>query len=281
MSFQYIADKISRRVAMVQSVAHRWVEAKSKKEIINEALQEKVKNPDTGRDVRMKTLVNKKDKSPKQKSVVENFWKKLKEEHNLDVRDKDKNFAEEVSKNISEGADRIQKDFCKLPQEFCRDNLGVSRIDMPVIEPSQMEDFKSRLADGLLNIKKPPATGKATKDYLDGKGDKVKITNKKMPVTQLKATQKEINASKAQGMADAAKLGKFDPSKATILVSKDGYILDGHHRWAALQIMAKDPDIKEVPKMNVVQVDLPVKKLLQVANAYTDAVGNARKPFED
>jgi len=86
--------------------------------------------------------------------------------------------------------------------------------------------------------------------WLELKGVGVRTGRK--AVEDLKATQKEINSEKVQSMR-----GK-NLGNAPIIVSKEGYVLDGHHRWAAL--LADDP--KNL--INVVQVGLPIRTLLKV-----------------
>lgn len=205
----------------------------------------------------------------------------LNNRYHLVVEDEDQDLADSVAAQLAEGIHRLEGDFCKKTP-YCEGNKGIPRIQMPVIEPDQVADFVRRLKEGLLDTKNPPPRDKATIEYLtsgDQKRDKVRVTRKSVPVTQLKATQKEINASKASGMAQAALLGKFNPGKSNVLASQDGYIADGHHRWAALQILARLPRITRVPQMNTVFVGLPVDTFIRVANAYTDAIGNQRKAF--
>jgi hypothetical protein len=150
---------------------------------------------------------------------------------------------------------------------------------MPVIEPSEVPKFINLLTKGSLDIDDPPQINQADRTYLtsgDGIADKVQVSNKKIPVTKLKATQKEINASKASGMYLASVQGTFDPADSPVIASADGYIIDGHHRWAALQIKA-GKERGSNPRMNVTVIKLPIKKLLLVSNAFTDAIGNKRK----
>lgn len=155
--------------------------------------------------------------------------------------------------------------------------------------------------------------------------------DEKMPVTvkqvsvkagSLKPTQSEINFAKSFGMAQNYLLGKFnglatfDPNNVTI-VSKEGYIIDGHHRWAAIGLinafslesmttLSSNPDeptllnlveqenakgISEWLKSNkgkgtdlkmpVVWMELPIKTLLPCLNACTDSLGVPRKPFDE
>ena len=59
---------------------------------------------------------------------------------------------------------------------------------------------------------------------------KVKVTKGVFPAIKLKQSQKELIKSKVKGVA--AKYDKPTDMKP-LIISKDGYIIDGHHRWAA------------------------------------------------
>ena len=59
---------------------------------------------------------------------------------------------------------------------------------------------------------------------------KVKVTKGLVSVAALKPSQKELIPKKVKGVA--AKYSKASDMKP-IIVSKDNYIVDGHHRWAA------------------------------------------------
>jgi transcription initiation factor TFIID subunit TAF12 len=67
---------------------------------------------------------------------------------------------------------------------------------------------------------------------------------------KLKKTQEKINRTKAQGIAnDWANAGK-----KPVLISRDNWILDGHHRVEAAKTLGK--------LVRVVRVDLPGRKAL-------------------
>lgn len=80
------------------------------------------------------------------------------------------------------------------------------------------------------------------------------------PVGSLRATQKEINAEKAEGIAQDKGRGWL--SERPIMVSHDGYILDGHHRWAAMMLLGESNEIW------VQRIGLPIEPLLAYARAY-------------
>jgi hypothetical protein len=68
-----------------------------------------------------------------------------------------------------------------------------------------------------------------------------------------------------------------DPNlTAPIYVSNDGYVLDGHHRWAAIVAYnAKNPD-KPIA-MNVRVIDEPIKPLVKRSNEFADHIGIEKK----
>lgn len=166
-------------------------------------------------------------------------------------------------------------DFCQT-SGLCRGNLGLARIEMPVLEGRYLQDFLKRLAKGALDL----TNIQGTREWLDsgdGSGDKVSVRKVVEPAAKLKATQREIRSDKAEGMAQAARDGKFDPGKEPVLMSSDNYILDGHHRWAAQILRAAKDGIRAT--LAGFKVNLPVDTLLAASNAYTDAMGIARKSF--
>jgi hypothetical protein len=92
----------------------------------------------------------------------------------------------------------------------------------------------------------------------------------RVPAQTMKATQTELVGEKVGGMM--ANKG-FDPSVKPIYISSDGYILDGHHRWATVvgrdHIDGMDPPLT----MNVIKVNLPIEQLLSVTNEFLDGFG--------
>lgn len=154
------------------------------------------------------------------------------EKYKLRVSGKD---HEATAKKIEAGIGQAA-DICKITPPICEGNLGIERKDMPQLPDDVIPGFLQEFQD---------------------KG--ISVTKGTMKVGQLKATQKEINADKVQGMAQAKREGKYDPGKQPIIVSKDGYVLDGHHRWAAM--LHDDPS----NEMRVYKVDTDIRTLLKAA----------------
>ena len=97
-------------------------------------------------------------------------------------------------------------------------------------------------------------------DHFEKNG--IKTKQEEMDVGRMKATQSEIKAAKVFGMADAHLRGKFNNIDDSVVVSKDGHILDGHHRWAAL--LTIDPS----RSMKVKVIDMTMDDLLKEAASF-------------
>lgn len=93
----------------------------------------------------------------------------------------------------------------------------------------------------------------------------------KVPASSLKASQAELVGAK---VAAIMAKGKYD--KGVIYVSRDGYVIDGHHRWAAA-VGADSRDGLGDLKIKVVMIDMPISEVLLVANAFTEEFGIKRK----
>lgn len=165
-------------------------------------------------------------------------------EYKMSVRGGDRKQASEVAEQTKAGIEK-SADICKVTPPVCAGNLGIPRKDMPQLEQSVVDNF-------LADLKK----------------EGFKVEEGHTSVGQLKATQKEINAEKVKGMAKAheehvAKGGEgWSPSKNPIIISSDGYVLDGHHRWAAML------HIGPGEKMPTKRVSMPMKELLKRAKGY-------------
>ena len=123
---------------------------------------------------------------------------------------------------------------------MCKGNLGRDRLTMPQFPNDKVRDtFLEKM-----------------------KKQGVRVTEGKMKVGHLRASQDEILATKAIGMAGSYLDGDFSEIKNAIVVSKDGYIVDGHHRWAALLMV--DPS----EEMNVIRIGVPIGPLLAMVNEH-------------
>ena len=150
---------------------------------------------------------------------------------------------------------------------FCAGNLGIERSAMPQLSgkprPGSSADSLPKDDKGEVNI------GDAFTSRLAELG--VDVQDRTIPAATLRASQKElVGANVAWMMKNGDKIG-LDTGR--IFVSKDGYVIDGHHRWAALVGQdTQDGSLGNV-NINVQQIDMPISQVLQFANAFADEVG--------
>lgn len=86
------------------------------------------------------------------------------------------------------------------------------------------------------------------------------VRNTSRKVRDLRATQREINGEVVE---DLVREGLYALLRERpMLASEDGYILDGHHRWAAL--LTVDPN----QEVDLLEVQAPVREVLALAHAF-------------
>ena len=96
---------------------------------------------------------------------------------------------------------------------------------------------------------------------------------------KLKATQRDMQGQVVVGMLNSRKAGTYDPSKKPIFISRDNYVIDGHHRWAAtLGMDFEDGELGNDHMMNVIVLDAPISQIIRLANEFTEKFGILKKP---
>jgi hypothetical protein len=207
------------------------------------------------------------------------------------------NWTKEEFAKKGQDIDKEMPDF-KKNYQFAKKQAGggkTQRKDMPVIDEKDIKHFQKKLKGGYIDNEAPFAddtnakdpfpkglSGTQAQEWLnnglepkDGTwpDDKIKATLKTVPVGKLKPIQKQIYADKSLGITASSGVSNtksFLDNHSTFVISKDNFIIDGHHRYlSALMIDPKMP-------VNVLVVEAPIKKLLPLSLSYSDAVGNRR-----
>lgn len=130
------------------------------------------------------------------------------------------------------------------------DSLGMARANMPQIPNGELKNkFLAEQA----------ARGVST-------------AAEKVPATALKPTQADFNPENIQYLRDAVKAGTFKDTNP-LIVSREGRVLDGHHRWAGAALDGES--------ISVLRVDLPIHELLAEAKAFNDRNGVAPRTTKD
>ena len=185
------------------------------------------------------------------------------------------------------GGEKLRYDLCKVSVKgtnlFCGGNKGIPRDAMPqakgdVVKGSKAEKLLAKQnAERVKNGEEATDEVDGTKEFLTHlkKAGISASKPKRVRSDKLSATQQDMNGEKVGGMMTSK---DYDPSAEPIFVSRDGYVVDGHHRWAAtVGKDAEDGKLGNNHKMNVIVLDAPISQILKEANAWTDSFGIKRK----
>lgn len=122
--------------------------------------------------------------------------------------------------------------------------LGVPRKDMPQV---------------------PTDSRGALVNFLEARG--IKVSNETVRAVTLKPTQAEYSPAKVTKAAE-----RMEGTQRKILVSQDGYLLDGHHQWLASRAMGVRQDV-EIMRLNV-----PVREALAALAEFPSTEGGHNAP---
>ena len=133
---------------------------------------------------------------------------------------------------------RMIKENSLTESEIVRLNntLGIEREELPQIDNDSMDEYLKHL-----------------------ESRNIAFETKSQPVASLNTSQTKIDLDKIKNIMNND--SKMNP----IIVSKDDYILDGHHR--ALAAYNTDNEC-EVP---IIKVDLPIDELIEISNEFNGA----------
>ncbi len=155
---------------------------------------------------------------------------------------------------------------------YCDGNKGIERADMPQFkgtpQPGSPADKLPKDENGEAD------TEEFFKQMLNKQGIKVSEPAV-VPPDRLKATQSELVGVKVAGMSkvlDDPNHPAYGKITAPIYVSNDGYVLDGHHRWAAVVAHNAANPNKQIP-MNVRVIDEPIEPLVKRSNDFAEKMG--------
>ena len=125
--------------------------------------------------------------------------------------------------------------------------MGIARKDMPQID----KDLRPEFLDDL------------EKDGITSEKEKVD------PKT-LKPVQKEVSGSRAGAIYNKYREEGKIPKQDRILISKDGFVIDGHHTWAASVAFSFDNPSAKIP---VYRLSVNAQEALDASLAWTESKG--------
>jgi hypothetical protein len=126
------------------------------------------------------------------------------------------------------------------------EGLGIDRADMPQVPGNFKPEFYDQLREGGVTL--TPGTATAAK---------------------LRPTQKQMDGAAIGKML--ATITKESLEKNPILISSDGFVVDGHHRWAAYVALGMAG--KQPVEMPVVMVGVPIGEILPLAHEFMRSKG--------
>lgn len=139
---------------------------------------------------------------------------------------------------------------------FCDASKNIPRSRMPQLSDDSGKDITSKWLQKL-------------------KDQGISVREETVRASTLKATQNQLNGKKVAAIADKMRSGGMPDVR--ICVSQDGYIVDGHHRWAAkICHDLLDGDLGDV-QMPVTKIGMDIIKLLDDANAFAKENGIAQR----
>jgi hypothetical protein len=131
------------------------------------------------------------------------------------------------------------EDLCVGKDNICEGDLGIARKYMPqFIGKDDVQKFRNFIK----------------RVY------KIKSCITRRRAKDLKPTQKEISRSRIEDLINNEKI--LNKVLVPLVISKDNYVVDGHHRWAAYRL--KKPN-KLLP---AVEIDAPIKDVLGISIAW-------------
>lgn len=120
------------------------------------------------------------------------------------------------------------------------EGMGIARKDMPQIPGKERARFLAEIE----------------------KGQGVSSTAEEIDPTTLKPVQKEISAARSGAIYNKFREDGEIPKNERILISKDGYVVDGHHTWGAAVAFAFDNPGTELP---VYRLSVTAKEALDIS----------------
>jgi hypothetical protein len=182
-----------------------------------------------------------------------------------------------VAEAAARGEEAPDYDLCKVSVKgtniFCADNKGVPRAQMPQLKGFPVEGSR---ADSLPRDKRGEVDlAGHFRDYLKGLG--VKVEHAEERADHLRASQRELNGVKVGGIARYLQSGGTIEGPP-IFVSRNNYVVDGHHRWAA-EVAVDFADGKPDTVMPIDRIDMDILEILVEANLFAQEWGIPQAGF--
>ena len=148
---------------------------------------------------------------------------------------------------------------------FCGDDLDIDRKDMPQLVGKPEPDSPASLLKP--NPQDEIDLGPLFREFIIQEG--YDVTQETVDASELKASQNELDGVKVAALRKIYEAGGLNWTP--LFVSRDNYIVDGHHRWAA--IVGAEFQEGHPIDIEIERVDEDIKPLLDQAKIFAAGLG--------
>lgn len=184
--------------------------------------------------------------------------------------------AKMINDAVASGQVPPHFDLCKVSVRganlFCEESKGIPRVRMPQMRGIPVPGSYAATLPASKKTGKVDLTADFLK-HLAEEGIKSELTD--VRASHLRASQSEIVGSRVVQLIQETDAGDRDLREKPIFVTRDNYIVDGHHHWAA--IIAHGADKGKDYKIPVYKLDMDIGRALDMANEFTKTAGLAPK----
>ena len=182
-----------------------------------------------------------------------------------------------VAEATARGEQAPDYDLCKVTVKgtniFCAQSKGIPRAQMPQFKgkplPGSRADALPRDGRGEVDL------SEQFREYLKSLG--VAVEHEEELADHLRASQRELNGVKVGGMARYLASGG-DLGGDPIFVSRNNYVVDGHHTWAAKLAVDYADGVPDTV-MRVDRIDMDILEILVEANLFSQEWGLPQQGF--
>lgn len=181
-----------------------------------------------------------------------------------------------IRKALKQGKDAPDFDLCKVSVPgtnlFCLETLGIPRIKMPQMRGIPVPGTYAATKKASKKTGKVDLSEEFIAHLLD---EGIHNQQTTVRASHLRASQNQIVGSRVVQLVTETQAGQRDLREKPIFVTRDNYIVDGHHHWAA--IVAYGHGKGKDYKVPVYKLDMDIGKALSMANEFTAKAGLAPK----
>jgi hypothetical protein len=144
--------------------------------------------------------------------------------------------------------EKVNVNYCDVDKKHCSSSMGIERKDMPQIYEEYMDKYIDFLEEN----------GVGYEMEYDVEVGKLKPTQENISVPRMK----KILTRLVNGYYTDTQGAKLNPLSRRLIATRDGFILDGHHRWATLVFLSPKN------KMDVLRINANIKDLVELSKNF-------------